>query len=342
MSTQYEPALVEAAVLAAVRARPAADRFARERDPLYEIEDAEARDAAFAGHHTRWFEALGLGRPLLTALAETPAVEEGCARCVVTRARDPRDEWVELMVPPGAGRAVVLVVIGAETLAVPARALALLRRELLHAADMLDPAFGYRPRLPGEDAASPLDRALRERYRVLWNASVDGRLARAGRGEPGAEPERRRQVLRTFPDLAGRAAAVFEAVWSGAIRTHAGLLAIAAGESRGGARCPLCRFPSAASARADLPPAVSAAIAADFPAWDPRLGACARCAELYAAREPGRTSSEFTGPRFQEVGNESTAPCPWHCSGLGPLVLDGAAGVRDSPSLHRRRQGPHG
>jgi hypothetical protein len=288
IAPEYEPTLVEAAVLAAARGHPAAARFTRERDPLYEIESAEAREAAFAEHHARWFEALGLEEPLRTALAEAPAVERGCARCVVARARDARDEWAELMVQTGGARAIVLVSVGPETLAVPARARALLRRELLHVADMLDPAFGYRPRLPGEDAAAPLDRALRERYRVLWNTSVDGRLARDGRGEPGAESRRRRDVLGAFPGLGDRSAGVFDAVWSGTVGTHAGLLAIAAGESRGagGPRCPLCRFPSAppSPAAAGLPAAVRAAIAADFPAWEPALGVCARCAELYAAR----------------------------------------------------------
>jgi hypothetical protein len=288
---EYDPALVEAAVLAAACGHARATDLARERNPLYEMVDADAREAAFAACHARWFLALGLGAPLETALAETPAVARACGRCVVAPARQARDECAELFVPPeGGARPVVVIRVAAETLAAPPRALVLFRGELLHVADMLDPGFGYRPHLPAEDVPAPFERAVRERYRVLWDASVDGRLARAGRGAPGSEPRRRREGLRAFPELGDRFAEAFDAVWSGAVHTHPGLLALAAGGSPGAAapRCPLCRFPSALVGPADLPPLVRVAIAADFPAWDPDTGACARCAELYAARGAAR------------------------------------------------------
>jgi len=45
---------------------------------------------------------------------------------------------------------------------------------------MLDPAFGYSPTLdlPGLNAAE--QRLARERFRLLWDIAIDGRLAAAG------------------------------------------------------------------------------------------------------------------------------------------------------------------
>ncbi len=59
------------------------------------------------------------------------------------------------------------------------RLILFLRHELAHVADLIDPAFGYAadPRLGGAWAEA----VARGRYRTLWCASVDARLARAGR-----------------------------------------------------------------------------------------------------------------------------------------------------------------
>lgn len=272
---EYEPALLEHAVLCGVRAAGAERGFLRERTPLYEIAGADAREAAFAELHARWFARLGLHAPLERALAEHPTVAAGCSRGVAVRAADRRDEMADL-VGQSAARPALVVRITPETLGDPARALPLLRREVLHAADMLDPRFGQ-PAAAGGPAAA-LDGAVRDRYRVAWDATVDGRLVRAGHLPESAARERWREFERAYPELGGDARAVFERLLAGGRSTHAELLALARGARR---LCALCGFPAGAAAAP--PPAVVRAIAAAFPAWDPARGpVCARCTEIYA------------------------------------------------------------
>ncbi len=62
-----------------------------------------------------------------------------------------------------------------------------MRRELLHVADMLDERFGYvREGFTGDASRQNLQR---DRYHVLWNVYVEGRL---GRKRLGAESEKER------------------------------------------------------------------------------------------------------------------------------------------------------
>jgi hypothetical protein len=222
---EYEPAFVEAAVLAALRGRAEQRRFHAERDPLYEVDDGEA---GFAALHARWFERLGLERPLRQALAERPEIETGCARCVVLRAPATRAEVADLLVsPPGSPD--LLLRLTPETLATPERALALLRHELLHVADMLDHDFGYEPDLPSGEGAALLDQARAGRYRVLWDAYVDGRLVRDGRAPSARRAERLNEFRRAFPAFGERVEAVFARFFDADRCTHADLVAFANG-----------------------------------------------------------------------------------------------------------------
>jgi hypothetical protein len=226
MPIHWEPALVEAAVLAAAADAPP---FHEAREPLYAIADAEAREAAFLALHAAWFQRLNLDRPLRRALAERPALAAACGRCVVTRARAAAAEAADLLVAPPAAPT-LLVRLTPERLAAGERLLAFLRRELLHVADMVDPRFGYEPRLPA--GGGPEGRCT-TRYRVLWDASVDGRLTAEGRAPAGARPERLQEFRRAFPGLGGAAEAAFRRFFDGPRPTHAEMVAFA---SSGGVR----------------------------------------------------------------------------------------------------------
>jgi hypothetical protein len=225
MAIDYEPALLEAAVLTAAGDDRA---FHDAREPLYAIADVEVREAAFVALHTGWFERLGLDRTLPEALAERPGVAPACARCVVVRAGAPAAEAADLLVAPP-GPPTLLVRLTPETLAAPERARALLRRELLHVADMLDPGFGYEPGLPPSGGGRLLDDRRAERYRVLWAACVDGRLAAEGRAPATARAERLREFTRAFPELGAAAGTVFQRFFDAPGRTHDDLVALAAG-----------------------------------------------------------------------------------------------------------------
>ena len=225
MPIDYEPALVEAAALAAAGDNPA---FHDERDPIYGIADAEAREAAFVALHARWFQRLGLDRSLLDALGERPEVAAACGRCIVGRAGAVAAEAADLLVASPA-RPTLLVRLTPARLGARDRALAFLRRELLHVADMLDPDFGYEPTLPPSDGPRPrVDRRI-ERYRVLWDVSVDGRLAAEGRAPTTVRSERLDEFGRAFPELREAAEPAFRRFFDAPRCTHAGLVAFAAG-----------------------------------------------------------------------------------------------------------------
>jgi hypothetical protein len=286
LDPEFDPRAVEAAVLEAIRGHAREREFHAQRDAVYEIGEPEPREAAFEALHGRWFERLALDRPFVEALAEQPAIAQHCARWLVTSARGLGAETADLLGGPDI-RPTLLVRVLPDTVAAPQRLWHLLRRELLHVADMLDPGFGYDAALPRSAAGGARERGLRENYRVLWNAYVDGRLARRGVLPATVRGERRREFARAFPHLGDRMEAAFEAFFDGQHLTHPGLLAFATAGPDGAPlpRCRLCELPARdfEPAPAALPHHVLAAIERDFPAWQPADGVCIRCAELYAS-----------------------------------------------------------
>ena len=288
LEPEWEPRLVEGTVLLAVAGRAEEGRFRAERDRLYGIADGAERETGFDTLHAAWFARLGLDRPFREALEAQPPIVARCARWLVAWARRRSDEAADLLVPPGASPT-LLVRVTCETVAAPARLGVLLRRELLHVADMLDPRFGYAPGVPADVAGGPRERLVRENYRVLWNAYVDGRLARWNRVPANARAERLREFTRAFAYLGDAGEAAFEPFFDGTQRTHADLMAFAVG-GPGAAplpRCGLCELSGPMlSIDAALPARARAMIARDFPAWQPADGVCARCVEVYASRSP--------------------------------------------------------
>lgn len=256
---EYEPRLVEETVLRALRGRAEEAKFRAERDRLYEIADLEERDAAFRAFHAVWFERLGLGREINEAVQERPSVAANTTRCLVACASSDGDEGAELFVSPGKGadeapRRAVLIRLRPETLMFPDRLRFVLRHELTHIADMVDPGFGYEPRIPASNAGPSREPLLQERYRVLWDAFIDGRLARLGWASAGIRAERLHDFTRAFPMLRERTRKAFDRFFEGTSLTHADLVAFAADPERTlgrkqasphpGGGCPLCGFPT--------------------------------------------------------------------------------------------------
>jgi len=276
---EYDPRLVEEVVLRAAVGRPEERDFRRGRDRLYELADPEKREAAFGAFHGEWFLRLGLCRPLEQALEERPALARGTRCCAVVRARSKKEEGAELFVSPdpAEGRAIGLQ-LRPESFLDSEFLLGLLRHELLHIADMLDPRFGYEPGLPDEGGAM---RLVQDRYRALWDACIDGRLVQEGRAPGAARQQRMQDFSRAFPALGeGEFARFFDQPF----HTHAELLerALRPGAGREG-RCPLCRLPTRVfePQPEGLPPGVLARIRGDFPSWEPGQGVCRQCADLY-------------------------------------------------------------
>lgn len=273
-------------------------RFHLAREKLYSILDSDARNTAFFNLHLEWFREWGLEKALVGPADEFPRLRTALNALVFRRARMKRDEGAELYVSAEHGRSGV-VALRVERFERPEELACFLRHEFAHVNDMLDPAFGYSPELhlPGRNAAQ--QRLTRERYRLLWDIAIDGRVTASSRASVGNREEHRASFDHTFdfwPEP--KRDEVFDSLWNNRQPRHADLLAIAA-DPRGlesahepvpGAACPLCGFATFAWADiGGLSPQTTAAIRAEFPAWTPDQGVCRRCAEIYrivGARTP--------------------------------------------------------
>ncbi len=296
---RYEPGFVETAVFFAVREGSEERVYHRERSRLYHIADPEKRERAFRDLNARWFVRLGLSGPIEMALSEAPTVLASVGHCLVAGAPEKKVEGAELFVTPEAGpekkeKPTAGILLQPKSLLDAARLLAFLRHELLHITDMLDPDFGYEPALPAAEGGPTHDRLLKERYRVLWDATIDGRMARRGWASARVRDERLEEFACAFPMLGALTEDLFGGFFDRDAHTHAEVVAFASDPRTGsretaspGSRCALCGFPTYdfEPAPESLPEHIVAAIAADFPAWRPSRGLCGQCAELYRARE---------------------------------------------------------
>ncbi len=297
----YAPDLVEEGVLLVERAAPAGDSraFRRERDRIYDVPDADTREATFRSLHLRWFARFGLHlvvEPMVTGRAD---ILDKVAGCRVSRALTRNDEGADLIDPPsvmvsdGESRPTLALRLRPPTLLEPDGLRALLLHELTHVGDMLDPAFAYERTLPLSDDGPSGDNILRDRYRVLWDATIDGRLARGGPADARVRTARWREFAATFAMLGGGSERAFDEWFDRIQPTHRSLVAFALapdGHDRASAadsgRCPLCRFPVASLDRRPerLSAAARAMIRADRPGWRIEQGLCSQCLDLYEAR----------------------------------------------------------
>jgi hypothetical protein len=301
MQLRYDDDFLEGAVFVRSNSRqqgPAAAqvrRFHREREKLYSILDPDERNTAFFQLHLEWFREWRLERLLLELLDEFALLRENLSTVAFHKARAQRDEGAELYVGPEHGR-VAMVALRCERFERPDELASFLRHEFSHLHDMVDPVFGYSPQLhlPGQNPAQ--QRLTRERYRLLWDITIDGRLDARSRATVQERDGHRRGLHGAFsfwPE--DKREEVFEWLWLNPNPQHEQLLAIAA-DPRGlkqtnqpaaGAPCPLCGFPTFHWAdAASLSGKPLAAIQREFPAWTPEQGACRRCHEIYRLAEP--------------------------------------------------------
>ena len=298
----FDARIIEEAVLLAIAGRPEEGRFRRLRDRIYESEDLEEREKQFQEFHADWFLHLRLDFPLRTALQEYPSLQEKTRLCAVIPAASPQDEGADLYgaatSPSGADDAkpAIAIKLRPKTLINTSTLLPFLRHELMHIADMLDPRFGYEPFLPQSGFSSSHDNLVRERYRVLWDTWIDGRLQRRGLASPISRHKRWTQFLETFSFLGPAAQETFTKLYESDVQTHRDLIELAQSPEATlqlrqddaiprARRCPLCCFPAYQFAGGgELPAGALGQIRADYPNWRVEEGLCIQCADLYRAR----------------------------------------------------------
>lgn len=297
MQLRYDEDFIEAAVFVCASGRCQdvphplqISRFHRAREKLYGILDPDERNTAFFKLHLDWFREWGLEKPLLDLLQEFPLLREQLTVLALRQTRGKNDEGAELYVNEAGQRSAILALRPA-SFQNDATLKNYLRHEFTHLHDMLDPAFGYSPalELPGLNAAQL--RLAGERYRLLWDITIDGRLTTAGHTPMATRERHAAAFARSYsfwPEQ--RRSETFAALWSHTAPRHAEFLAFIA-DPRGlreahrpapGASCPLCDFPTFTWADANaLPAEITGRITAEFPAWSSEQGLCNRCLETY-------------------------------------------------------------
>lgn len=296
MKLLFEDDLVEGVVfLCASGKRPGIPalqirRFNAERERCYAAPDPDNRGAAFARVQMVWFTESGLARQLGSIADRFPQLSVSLALLAFRKARGKNDEGAELYRNSDDTRQGI-VALKPGRFGNDSDLERFLIHELAHLADMVDEAFGYSPDLDSTGQTASQQRLVRERYRLLWNVSVDGRLTQRGLDTIADEARRRGDFDRRFAFLPeARREEVFAELWSGRCARHEELLAIAA-DPRDlhdhhapvpGAQCALCGF--AAFQWADvsaLRPEAQERIRAEFPGWRETESVCARCVEIY-------------------------------------------------------------
>lgn len=298
MQLRYDEDFIEAAVFLGASGRrkgvPALQiaRFHREREKLYAILDPDERNTAFFKLHLDWFREWGLEQPLTDVLKDFPLVREQLGALAVRKTTGKNDEGAELYVNE-AGQRTGLLALRLERLTNDAALRDYLRHEFTHLHDMLNPTFGYSPalNLPGLNAAQK--RLARERYRLLWDITIDGRLTATGHAPMATREQHAAAFGRGYSFWSElKQTETFRSLWQSRSPQHADFLALIA-DPRGlrdahrpepGASCPLCDFPTFHWADADsLPPEIIGRIITEFPAWQPEQSLCGRCLETYEA-----------------------------------------------------------
>ena len=160
----------------------------------------------------------------------------------------------------------------------------------------LDPTFEYEPHLPPQPAGPAHDQLLQDRYRVLWDCSVDARLAQRGLLPAVLKSERLPAFARAFACLGSNVEGYFDCVVDAPRPSHRTMVEMTEdpesffGRRQGPApparRCPLCAFPTVEFEPAveTLSTAVLSVIRIEFPRWRVDDGLCRQCADLYRAR----------------------------------------------------------
>jgi hypothetical protein len=264
-------------------------RFHREREKVYAITDPDERNAAFFRLHLEWFREWGLESFLRERVAPFSNLETHLKALAFRKARNKSEEGSELYVNREGERHGMLA-LRPERFSNRHSLAPFLNHELMHLNDMVDLRFAYSPDI-GDPAQSPSQqRLIRERYRLLWDITIDGRLSSSTSETIATRGQRWNEFNRAFSFLPdAKREETFQALWTGAAPQHAELVALAK-DPRGlslshvpqpGGPCPLCGFPTFEwASEAPVAPFITA-IRSEFPQWFPEHGACKRCVEVY-------------------------------------------------------------
>ena len=311
MDIQYDPALIESVVLLEVQRKEGEGNlgFFKEyhslTDPVYEMGSLEERDKAFQLIYQKLFRKWRLGNTLEETVREYPLFEDDVDLIYLKMASFEGDAGADLMgEKEGRGAKIILIKLLSHYFTEKDRLQNFLHHEFMHVSDILDKAFKYDEGL--KMIPSPKN-WVRERYSLLWDIYIDGRLSRQGKELMKGRDKRVEEFDTLYQKLPeSQRKTLFEWFWNAKDLTHRDLLEMAQDisnlikrtgtlylEGNGnsnkvnipGTPCPLCRFPTyywEDDLPAKLEEPVIKIIQENHPQWAVEDGACSRCIECYS------------------------------------------------------------
>jgi len=277
--------------------------YHEKRDVIYEVEE-ESRPRKFRELDSDFFKRLGCDVYMKELFDEYPDIKEKIESVHIRRATTRQNEGSNVV---DEGRKVIIRLYPEIFIEGINEIRRVIRHELMHVSDMMNSKFEYD--VNEEFSPSPMEeRIMRDRYRLFWDISVDGRLVNKGLETTATREERKREFDSFFSKIPDDSRElIFTKMWEAEEpMTHNMMvelskdtnkvLALAAG-SRSvdelveeakelgplpGTTCTLCGFPSfdwVEEAAKDED--IVKILKEDFPDWKPQDGVCSRCAEYY-------------------------------------------------------------
>ena len=176
-----------------------------------------------------------------------------------------------------------------------------LRHELTHITDILDSTFAYDTSCPLSEISQSEESLFRDRFRTLWDLSVDGRLERKGVLPVDIREKRTAEFRALFQTLDDKTAEkVFLALWNGTRPSNEEFRRMVKGVASlcstlkipsvifdddgsnfayHGSPCSLCLFPT--HEWAEKTDKLCIEVKKEFPEWDFSQGICSQCANRY-------------------------------------------------------------
>lgn len=293
-----DPSLAETVIISYMRANEASNDFSFTHryfqlvEPIYEMQSEEERENKFMQLHLHLFEKLGFPKQIMDVFAEFSNIHSRIEKIFVSKAISQNTEGGDL----SENARDIGISILAERFINTEQLQSFLHHEFMHIADMLDETFNYK-RDNALFSFLPMQyNNIIDRYRVLWDITIDGRLALKDKKISTEKEKHYSKFSILFSNLPKfQKEEIFNYLWHAekANLTHKKLLEISLSNcsplTEGGmtenvkklsATCPLCKFPTYEWVQ-EFEWDVINEVKKNFPAWRSEYGTCGRCAELY-------------------------------------------------------------
>ena len=295
---KFEPAFIEEAVFLNMKEKsghadePLTVSFHREREKIYSgnLIDQE-RDEAFQNLCEAYFAKIGLMAIFESIFSEFPLINRPDILIFVKKVWRKKEEEAELY----ARGNLKTVAIGVQaTNSLNRSSLeAFLRHEMMHISDMLDPEFSYSPNPSLGGVNEMEDHLIRDRFRLLWDLYIDTRLRQRGLPTIISQEKQKVEFEKVFLFLEPeRRNIIYQKITNENQLNQSDLIEFALDKrfiktfDQGGLICPLCHFPSYDQIKGWSQETlwVAAEIKENHPDWQPSLGVCLQCFEMYQSR----------------------------------------------------------